>query len=160
KMDNRFRRGILTARGGDDPLARVPRPASLTPQGEAPMHPFLSRRQLLKGAAAGAAALFVLDTPLFALQAGKGQTYPFKLPDLPSGTSALEPYIDARTMTIHHDAHHQAYVNNLNAALKEHTDLHGKTLVELLHELNKVPEAIRTAVRNNGGGHLNHSMFW
>src|SRR5437763_1196457 len=158
-MDNRAGRGILTARGGDDPLARVPRPASLTPQGEAPMHPFLSRRQLLKGAAAGAAALFVLDTPLFALQAGKGQTYPFKLPDLPYPAAALEPHIDARTMEIHHDRHHKAYVDNLNNALKPFPTLHKVSLNQLV-SFGRVPDEIKTAVRNNAGGHFNHSLFW
>src|SRR5205823_4690 len=91
---------------------------------------------------------------------GKKETYPFTLPKLPYAFDALEPHIDARTMEIHHDKHHQAYITNLNNALKGHKDLHGKTLHELLHNLSQVPEDIRMAVRNNGGGHLNHSMFW
>jgi Fe-Mn family superoxide dismutase len=84
----------------------------------------------------------------------------FKLPDLPYDFSALEPHIDTRTMAIHHDKHHQAYVNNLNKALEGYEDLQSKTGLELLQNLDAVPETIRTAVRNNGGGHVNHSMFW
>ena len=85
---------------------------------------------------------------------------PHTLPALPYDFGALEPHIDAQTMQIHHGKHHQAYVNNLNAALDKHPDLHKKTLEELLKDLNAVPEAIRTAVRNNAGGHHNHSLFW
>ncbi len=85
---------------------------------------------------------------------------PFELPKLPYGYDALEPYIDARTMDIHYNKHHQTYVNNLNAAIDKHPELAGKSVVELVADLNAVPEDIRTAVRNNGGGHLNHSMFW
>jgi Fe-Mn family superoxide dismutase len=82
------------------------------------------------------------------------------LPPLPYDFAALEPTIDAQTMQIHHDKHHQAYVNNLNAALDKHPELHNKSLEELLRQLNTVPEDIRTTVRNNGGGHHNHSLFW
>ena len=82
------------------------------------------------------------------------------LPPLPYAFGALEPHIDARTMEIHHDKHHQTYVTNLNAALDKHPELHAKTVEELLAGINTVPEDIRTAVRNNGGGHVNHSMFW
>jgi Fe-Mn family superoxide dismutase len=82
------------------------------------------------------------------------------LPPLPYPTDALEPHIDARTMEIHHGKHHAAYVNNLNAALEKAPDLQGKSLDDLLRNLNTVPEAVRTAVRNNGGGHWNHTMFW
>jgi Fe-Mn family superoxide dismutase len=85
---------------------------------------------------------------------------PHALPPLPYAFDALEPHIDARTMEIHHGKHHQAYVNNLNDALKGNAELEGKSLHDLLSNLNAVPESIRTAVRNNGGGHLNHSMFW
>jgi Fe-Mn family superoxide dismutase len=85
---------------------------------------------------------------------------PFTLPPLPYPTNALEPHIDAQTMEIHHDKHHAAYVNNLNTALEKAPELQGKSLDELLRNLNAVPEAVRTAVRNNGGGHWNHSMFW
>jgi Fe-Mn family superoxide dismutase len=88
------------------------------------------------------------------------QRYPFALPPLEYDFDALEPVIDAQTMQLHHDKHHQAYVDNLNKALADHTDLHEKTLGELLSHLETVPEAARGAVRNNGGGHLNHSMFW
>ncbi|QYK51907.1 MAG: superoxide dismutase [Anaerolineales bacterium] len=84
----------------------------------------------------------------------------FTLPKLPYDFNALEPHIDARTMEIHHGKHHQAYVNNLNAAIEKHPELAGKSLEDLLKDLNAVPEDIRTAVRNNGGGHFNHSMFW
>src|SRR2546430_9976861 len=82
------------------------------------------------------------------------------LPPLPYDFAALEPHIDALTMQIHHDKHHQAYVNNLNAALDKHPELYEKTLEELLRGINGVTEDIRTAVRNNGGGHHNHSLFW
>ena len=82
------------------------------------------------------------------------------LPPLPYDFGALEPHIDARTMEIHHGKHHQAYVNNLNAALEKAPELQGKSLDELLRDLNKVPESVRTAIRNNGGGHWNHTMFW
>ncbi|MCW6660209.1 superoxide dismutase [Aerococcaceae bacterium NML191292] len=84
----------------------------------------------------------------------------FTLPNLPYAYEALEPTIDARTMEIHHSKHHAAYVNNLNAALENYADLAGKSIEDLIANLNEVPEAVRTAVRNNGGGHLNHSIFW
>ena len=82
------------------------------------------------------------------------------LPELPYDAAALEPHIDAQTMQIHHGKHHQTYVNNLNAALDKHPELYGKTLEELLRGINGVPEDIRVAVRNNAGGHHNHSLFW
>jgi superoxide dismutase, Fe-Mn family len=85
---------------------------------------------------------------------------PFTVPPLPYAFDALEPYIDAKTMEIHHDKHHGAYVTNLNKALEGHADLQNKTVEQLLTGLSSLPEAIRTAVRNNGGGHLNHSLFW
>ncbi len=85
---------------------------------------------------------------------------PFTLPPLPYANDALEPHIDAKTMEIHHDKHHGAYVNNLNAALEKAPEWQGKSLDEIVKNVNKVPEAVRTAVRNNGGGHWNHSMFW
>ena len=86
---------------------------------------------------------------------------PFTLPSLPYPPDALEPNIDKATMEIHHDKHHAAYVTNLNKALEGHTDLQTKTIEELLAEnLASVPEQIKTAVRNNGGGHANHSLFW
>ena len=85
---------------------------------------------------------------------------PFTLPPLPYANDALEPSIDAKTMEIHHDKHHAAYVNNLNAAIEKAPELQGKSLDDLLKNLNAVPESVRTAVRNNAGGHWNHSMFW
>jgi superoxide dismutase, Fe-Mn family len=85
---------------------------------------------------------------------------PHTLPPLPYATNALEPHIDAQTMEIHHGKHHAAYVTNLNAALDKAPELKDKPLEELLKNLNAVPEAVRTAVRNNGGGHWNHSQFW
>ncbi|OZM57697.1 superoxide dismutase [Lottiidibacillus patelloidae] len=85
----------------------------------------------------------------------------FELPALSYAKDALEPHIDAQTMEIHHGKHHNAYVTNLNAALEGHDELSGKSLEELLaNNLSAVPESIRTAVRNNGGGHMNHSLFW
>ena len=84
----------------------------------------------------------------------------YELPALPYSFDALEPHIDAQTMEIHHDKHHGAYVTNLNKALEAHPDLQKLSVEELLAQINKVPENIRTAVRNNGGGHVNHSMFW
>jgi superoxide dismutase, Fe-Mn family len=82
------------------------------------------------------------------------------LPPLPYDYSALEPHIDTQTMQIHHDKHHATYVTNLNNALKEHPDLQNKSIEQLLRDIDSVPEAIRTAVRNNGGGHHNHTLFW
>ncbi len=84
----------------------------------------------------------------------------FTLPPLPYGYEALEPNIDARTMEIHHTKHHQGYVNNLNAAIEKAPELQGKSLEDLLKNLSAVPEKVRTAVRNNAGGHWNHSLFW
>jgi Fe-Mn family superoxide dismutase len=83
-----------------------------------------------------------------------------ELPKLPYDFAALEPHIDSQTMQIHHGKHHQAYVTNLNAALEKHPTLAGKSVEDLCREIASVPEDIRTAVRNNGGGHWNHSMFW
>ena len=82
------------------------------------------------------------------------------LAPLPYGSDALEPHIDKQTMEIHHGKHHAAYVNNLNAALEKHPDLQSKSAEDLIRNLNTVPEDIRAAVRNNGGGHVNHTMFW
>ncbi len=84
----------------------------------------------------------------------------FELPPLAYAADALEPHIDARTMNIHHDKHHAAYTNNLNAALEGHADLSSKSIEELLGDLSAIPESIRTAVRNNGGGYANHNLFW
>jgi len=84
----------------------------------------------------------------------------YQLPSLPYDFAALEPHIDTQTMQIHHGKHHAAYVNNLNAALEKHPDLAGKSAEDLVKNLGAIPEAIRGAVRNNGGGHVNHTMFW
>ncbi len=85
---------------------------------------------------------------------------PYQLPPLPYAYNALEPYIDEETMHLHHDAHHAAYVNNLNAAVEKHPELFARSSADLIRNLQSVPEDIRTAVRNNGGGDVNHTMFW
>ncbi|MBS0251982.1 MAG: superoxide dismutase [Proteobacteria bacterium] len=121
----------------------------------------LDRRSFLK--AARAASVVVAASSSGAVRAFAGDTStdgPFKLPPLPYAYGALEPNIDAQTMQLHHDKHHAAYVKNLNAALKDHSQLASRPLEELLVKLNDVPEEIRMTVRNNGGGHANHSMFW
>src|SRR6185369_7292818 len=84
----------------------------------------------------------------------------FELPKLEYEFAALEPHIDAKTMEIHHDKHHATYVTNLNKALESHPELQSKSIEELLKSIDSIPENIRTAVRNNGGGHANHTMFW
>jgi Fe-Mn family superoxide dismutase len=84
----------------------------------------------------------------------------YTLPPLPYDYAALEPHIDAKTMEIHYTKHHQTYITNVNTALKDHPNLQGKTIEDLISHLDAVPESIRTAVRNNGGGHANHSLFW
>jgi Fe-Mn family superoxide dismutase len=83
-----------------------------------------------------------------------------EVPPLPYDYNALEPHVDEQTMRIHHDKHHAAYVTNLNAALEKHPQLQQKSIEDLIRGINSVPEEIRTAVRNNGGGHINHTMFW
>ncbi len=102
----------------------------------------------------------VLSAGAAAAVSASAQPAPFTLPKLPYAVDALEPYIDARTMEIHHGKHHQAYVDNLNKALSGQTRLAGWSLDELLRRIGEVPESIRTAVRNHGGGHANHSLFW
>ncbi len=87
-------------------------------------------------------------------------SYPFRLPELGYASDALEPHIDARTMEIHHGKHHAAYTANLNAALKGHPELHGNSADELLADLGALPAGVRAAVRNNGGGFVNHALFW
>jgi Fe-Mn family superoxide dismutase len=114
-----------------------------------------TRRDVFRTAAAGAAALAV--APRITLAADEPG---FSLPKLTYAFDALEPSIDAKTMQIHHDLHHGAYVKNLNTALKDSPDLLKKPVAELLKNLKTLPEAVRTAVRNNGGGHWNHTMFW
>lgn len=88
------------------------------------------------------------------------QTYPFELPDLPYPYGALEPHIDEATMRVHHDKHHKTYVDKLNEAVAQHAGLQKLTLIELLRDLDKLPEPVRGAVKNNGGGHYNHDLFW
>ncbi|MER3407042.1 MAG: superoxide dismutase [Patescibacteria group bacterium] len=86
--------------------------------------------------------------------------YPYSLPNLPYSYDALEPYIDKMTMEIHHTKHHQTYINNLNSALEKYPEFHNLELEQILKNLNQLPEEIRSSVRNNGGGHSNHSLFW
>lgn len=113
-----------------------------------------TRRELMQTVSVGIAAAALVGCAT--AQSGT----PLELPSLPYPVDALEPYIDAQTMTIHHDKHHQAYVTNLVKALEGQTELSKKPLNEILANLDAVPESIRTAVRNNGGGHANHSLFW
>lgn len=118
----------------------------------------LNRRHflVLLGASSGA---FLLDS-FASAETSTPPTPAIQLPPLPYAYDALEPHIDAKTMQFHHDKHHAAYVNNLNKALDKHPELKNKSVEELLKNLSKVPADIRTTVRNNGGGHVNHSMFW
>jgi superoxide dismutase, Fe-Mn family len=122
----------------------------------------MTRRHALKTTsllAAGAA--LAASAPLrSALAADAAPAGPFVLPPLPYAFDALEPYIDAQTMQIHHDKHHQAYVTNLNKAVAGQADLAGKSVEELLRDLRALPESIRKAVQNHGGGHANHTLFW
>jgi len=127
----------------------------------------MTRRQALKTTVL-ASAVYATGTTLCTLSAqaagepppAAGGTGPFTLPPLPYAFDALEPHIDAPTMQIHHDKHHGAYVSNLNKAVAEFPDLGRKRVEDLLSGLNAVPERIRTAVRNQGGGHYNHTLFW
>jgi Fe-Mn family superoxide dismutase len=114
----------------------------------------VTRRGILAGAAAVAA---MAVAPRAYAQAPSG---PFRLDPLPYANGALEPHIDARTMEIHHDRHHAAYVGNLNNAVKDHSNVAAMPLQDILAKLGEMPEAVRAALRNNGGGHANHSMFW
>jgi Fe-Mn family superoxide dismutase len=114
----------------------------------------IDRRKLIAGFAAASAVLFV---PRAYAQAPSG---PFRLDPLPYANNKNEPHIDAMTMEIHHDRHHAAYVNNLNGLANQLGGLADKPLDQILAKMTEVPEAIRTAVRNNGGGHANHTMFW
>src|ERR1039458_9561175 len=127
----------------------------------------MTRRQVLKTTAlasvAYAAALPSRMANAQPAQAPAGTSTPggpFTLPPLPYAFDALEPHIDAQTMQIHHDKHHAAYVANLNKAVAEFPEFGKKSVEDLLKDLSAVPEKIRTAVRNNGGGHYNHSLFW
>ena len=118
-----------------------------------------TRRNILLTAGAVTLASAVSSTP-FGRAFAQTSNGPFSLPPLPYEPAALEPHIDAKTMELHHGKHHASYVNNLNKALADHGDLAKLPLEELLTKLDDVPDDIRTAVRNNGGGHANHSMFW
>lgn len=122
-----------------------------------PIGQSVARRQFLKQSAAAVTVLSVSGT-LLSAQDKKAEV--LKLPPLPYAYDALEPYIDAETMKIHHDKHHQAYINNVIAAVKDHPDLQGKSSEQLLAILDKIPESIRTAIRNNAGGDVNHTLFW
>src|SRR3954467_13886395 len=120
----------------------------------------MTRREALQRTGLAAAIATVGQINLTAADAPTTPTGPFTLPKLPYAFDALEPHIDAKTMEIHHDKHHAAYVKNLNDALKKAPDYKYGSIAEILAHLNAVPEAIRTAVRNNGGGHANHTLFW
>ena len=129
----------------------------------------MTRRQAIKTTALASAALATLPGAIAQQPQGNGQVErlittaaggPFTLPPLPYAYDALEPHIDAQTMQIHHDKHHAAYIANLNKAVADFPDLGKKPVEDLLKDLNSVPEKIRTTVRNNGGGHYNHSIFW
>lgn len=127
----------------------------------------MNRRHVLKalGLSAGLAAAgstFEIRSLAQAAetQAAATSKAPFTLPPLPYAYDALEPYIDATTMHLHHDKHHQAYVNHLNATVAAHPDLAGMTLEQLMSNLNDLPDTARSAIRNNGGGHFNHSFWW
>jgi len=119
----------------------------------------MSRRQLMI-AATGIAAVAASPRIIFTQAAASVPTGPFKIDPLAYAANALEPHIDALTMEIHHDRHHQAYVTNLNNFAYEHPQIEAKPIAEILGNLDSVPEAIRTGVRNNLGGHANHTMFW
>ncbi|MEX2307086.1 MAG: superoxide dismutase [Pirellulales bacterium] len=118
-----------------------------------------NRREVLR-AGVGVASWALADKLLVSSSAAAQAAGVFTLPKLPYAVDALEPHIDARTMEIHHDKHHQAYIDNLNKAVAEHPELRQKRAVTLLREIDQVPEAIRQAVINNGGGHVNHSLYW
>jgi Fe-Mn family superoxide dismutase len=119
----------------------------------------LSAASALSTGMEGDTASPVAASPV-ALDAVLSQKYPFTLPALPYAPAAVEPAVDAQTMTIHHDRHHAAYVTNLNKALETQPALHAITLGELLMGLRRWPAAVQTAIRNNGGGHANHALFW
>ena len=121
--------------------------------------PLMSRRKLMF-AATGVAAAALAPRIAVAQMSPAPAAGPFTLPALPYGFNALEPHIDARTMEIHHDRHHAAYVNNLNGIAKDHPQIAQAPIQDVLAKLAELPEAIRTPVRNNMGGHANHTMFW
>jgi superoxide dismutase, Fe-Mn family len=121
----------------------------------------ISRREMLKKLGWGAMALaaFPMVPPVSGIKVAE-ESIGFTLPPLPYAFDALEPHIDARTMEIHHDKHHAAYVEKLNEALKGHPEWLARSVWDVVSSINEVPESIRTAVRNNAGGHANHLMFW
>ena len=125
----------------------------------------MSRRDVLKLAAAGSVSAGLAAAPIAShaqetnTDAGASEDWRFQLPPLPYAEDALEPYVDARTMGIHHGKHHAGYTNKLNAAIED-SDLMGMSIEDILANLDAAPEDIRTAVRNNGGGYANHSLFW
>ncbi len=123
----------------------------------------LDRREAIKVIGATTVATLCglgFDAAIVDAQQSAGISGPYSLPSLPYAYDALEPYIDGQTMHLHHDKHHAAYVKNLNAAVTDHPDLAKLPVEDLIRHLDRVPEAIRMTVRNNGGGHANHSFFW
>lgn len=119
----------------------------------------ITRREALKGMAA-VGGILTLGEAMAVSQVQSQSTPPFVLPPLGYAPDALEPYIDAQTMTIHHDKHHQAYVDKLNAAIEKEPSLKGQPIEKLLRTVDQIPETVRKDIRNQGGGHYNHSMFW
>ena len=121
----------------------------------------ITRRVALQKTTLSAALISVSTLPrLLNAQTAPAPIGPFKLPALPYAFDALEPHLDARTMEIHHDRHHQAYVTNLNKAVANQETMAKKSIDHLLRHLDEVPDSVRTAIRNHGGGHYNHSLFW
>src|SRR6266496_286115 len=120
----------------------------------------MTRRQALKTTVLATAAFGIIQPGRMNAQAAAGSTGPFSVQPLPYPFDALEHHIDAKTMEIHHDKHHAAYVTNLNKAVAEAPELGKKKVEDVWKDLNAVPEKIRTAVRNQGGGHYNHTLFW
>ena len=124
------------------------------------MYKDVSRRALLRGVLLAPFAIGGLSRLSYAYGKQAIAAGPFTLPPLPYPSSALEPHIDTQTMQFHHDKHHAAYVKNLNDAVAKAPELQGKSVEDLLKNLSSLPESVRTIVRNNGGGHANHTMFW
>jgi len=120
----------------------------------------MTRRDALKKSALSALVVSVATLPRSLPAQAAAPAGPFKLPPLPYAFDALEPHLDAKTMEIHHDRHHQAYVTNLNKALDGHEGWSRRPIDQIIRHLDEVPEGIRVAVRNHGGGHYNHSLFW
>lgn len=120
----------------------------------------MTRREAIKSTVVGTAACAVALSDLNVFQAAAQDATPFKLPPLPYAFDALEPHIDARTMEIHHDKHHAGYVRNLNKIVAANTSLQGRSVDDLLANLKDIPDDLQNGVRNHGGGHYNHSLFW